>query len=142
MPAPTLDFFSVLIFLGVVQGFIISGLLIFSVDKKYSNVCLGFLIFTLTLISLEIFLCYTNYIIKALYMVDYSEFLNFAIGLLFFLFIFSQCYDRLPSKWLLHLVPCIFYLFYSFFFFVQNDAYKYNAFLSAYYPDAVHLHTN
>jgi AraC-like DNA-binding protein len=139
---PRLDIFAIIIFLGLIQGIILSY---FFLSRKkspvVSNRLFGLILIALSAISFEIFLCYTGYIGKSLFLVDFSEPLNFTLGPLFYLYVFSKVSDKknLHFRQYLHMLPFILYTLYSILFFIQGPAEKYNAYISAYYPEEPHL---
>ena len=141
---PRLDIFSVLIFLGVIQGVYLSFFfLVRKAGRNLPNRILGWFLLSISAIILEIFLCRSRIIVEVIHLVDFSEPLNFLIGPLIYLYIFVKLSnaDRLRIRQYLHLAPFFFYLLYSILFFVQSPAFKTNAFLSAYHPDLPHIPT-
>ena len=135
-----LDIFSVLIFLGVVQGFFLS--LFFFFGKKIKTTAdniLGFLILALSLCMLEVFLNYSNLILKVLWSVDFAESLTFTIGPLYYIYTLSTFQKKIQPRKYLHFLPFFMYLLYSCFYFFQGWEYKYNSFLEAYHPEMPHL---
>lgn len=137
-----LDLFAVFIFLGVIQGFL---LCFFFLTKKNgaitSNRLQGLILFALAAHNLEIFLCYSKYIVKVIHLVDFSEPFNFFIGPVFYLYILSKTSDkfRFNFRYSLHLLPFILYVLYAVLFYIQTPEFKYNAFLSAYHPGMSHI---
>lgn len=137
-----LDIFAIIIFLGLIQGIILSY---FFLSRKkgpvVSNRLFGLILIALSAISFEIFLCYTGYVGKLLFLVDFSEPFNFTLGPLFYLYVFSKVSDKknLHFRQYLHMLPFVLYALYSILFFVQGPVEKYNAYISAYYPNEPHL---
>jgi AraC-like DNA-binding protein len=137
-----LDVFAVFIFLGVIQGLFLASFFIFKKSEgSVSNKFLGLLVLGLATINFEIFLCYSRYIIKIIHLVDFSEPFNFCIGPAFYLYILSKTTisGRINPRQMLHLLPFVLYILYSVLFFIQTSEYKYNAFLSAYFPGKSHI---
>ncbi len=135
-----LDIFAFIIFLGVVQGFFFAYFLLRK--PKVSgpkNTYLGLFLFIYSAALLEVFLCYTGLIVHVLWLVDYSESANFLNGPLLYFLVLSFLQKDLPRKHMLHYLPFIFYLLYMGFFFLQGPEHKFNAFISAYYPDLEHV---
>lgn len=137
-----LDIFTVIIFLGAVQGFFLSAF--FILGRKHvrlSNRLLGCLLLTLAAFSVDIFLGYSGYMVKVLHLVDFTEPLNFVVGPLIYLYTVTaiQRSKKLASKQYLHFLPALFYLFYFLLFFLQTTDYKYNAYIDAYYPELPRL---
>lgn len=131
-----IDIFAILILLGIFQGIFLSYFFLEKRNRKIvSNKIMGFFLITLSLILIEIFLGYTGYIEKVLFLVDFSEPLNFAIGPLFFLIFYAKIYAQLKKGQYLHFVPLMIYFLYSGFFFFQSYEHKYNAYISSFRPD-------
>ena len=141
---PRLDIFNVLIFLGVIQGAYLSFFfMVRKAGRNLPNRILGWFLLSISAMIFEIFLCRSNFIVKIIHLVDFSEPFNFLVGPLIYLFISVKLAnaDRLRIRQYLHLVPFVFYLLYSTLFFLQSPAFKTNAFLSAYHPDLPHIPT-
>lgn len=134
----TIDFFAVVIFLGLVQGFLLS--IVFFTQKTergQSSKFLGAAIATMTLLGLEIFLCYTGIIMKVLHLVDFSQSIAFLIGPFFYFFVKSRLNPefRFSGKQYAHFGLFAFYSVYMILFIVQPETVKYNAFISSFHPD-------
>lgn len=139
---PKLDIFAILILLGVIQGIVLS---FFFLSKKnrsiLSNKIFGLALIVLSAMCFEVFLGHTGYIVKVIYLVDFSEPLTFAIAPLFYLFIFSKISEKnnLRFRQYLHFIPFILYSLYSILFYMQGKAYKFNSFLWAFRPEMPYL---
>lgn len=131
-----LDLFAIFIFLGIVQAVFLS-LFFFSRENRKieANVYEGLMVLSMAACTFEIFLCYTGYILKCLWLVDFSEFLAFVIGPSFYLMVMSLIHGKtnkktryyhfiIPLLWLLIQIP----------FFIQSDDVKFNAWIGAYHP--------
>ena len=130
-----LDVFALIILLGVAQGlflgvFFLSG----SRGQTVANRCLGWFMLALGAVILEIFLCYSNYMIQVLAFVDFSEPVNFTLGPLFFLFVFARLHRRLPNHWGWHLLPAGLWAINAVSWLYQSIEFKYNNYLEAYHP--------
>ena len=136
-----LDLFALVIFLGVAQGvflgifFLTGARQVGSHGQKMANRCLGWLMLALSAVIGEMFLCYSNYMFRALALVDFSEPLNFLMGPLFFLFVFARIRGRLPSGWGWHLLPAGLWLINAVSWLYQPSEVKYNNYLEAYHPE-------
>ena len=135
-PPIHLDLFAVIILLGVAQAvflgfFFLTG----SRRRSVANRCLGWLMLGLSAVMGEIFLCYSNYIVRVLALVDFSEPANFVLGPLFFLFVYARIRGDLPRGWGWHLVPGILWATYSISWMYQPIELKYNNYLDAYHPE-------
>ncbi len=133
---PHLDLFALIILLGVGQGlflgiFFLSG----TRRQRVANRCLGCMMLGLSAIIGEIFLCYSNYQFQVLTLVDFSEPFNFVMGPLFFLFVFSRIYNRLPARWGWHLLPFGLWTLNAVSWLYQPVAFKYNNHLGVWHPE-------
>ncbi len=131
-----LDVFALIILLGVAQGlflgiFFLSG----SRNKSVANRCLGWFMLSLSAISAEIFLNYTNYMFRLLWLVDVSEPVNFVLGPLFYFFVFSRVRNRLPHRWGWHLLPFGIWLINALTWLYQPVEFKYNSYLESQHPE-------
>jgi len=131
-----LDLFALIILLGVAQGLFL-GVFFLSGERRESiaNRCLGFFTLAVTGISAEIFLNYTNYTFQLLWTGDFAEPLNFLLGPLFYLFIFSRLWQRLPRYWVWHLLPFFIWLINAVTWFYQPVEFKYNSYVYAQHPE-------
>src|SRR5215218_4830845 len=75
---PFVDFWSVLIFLGVVQGlFLAINCFLIPQKNRLSHHLLGWLLISVSLTVIEVLLCYSNYIVYVPFLVSFSEPFNF-----------------------------------------------------------------
>lgn len=136
-----LDLFALVIFLGVAQGvflgifFLTGARQVGSEGQKMANRCSGWLMLALSAVIGEMFLCYSNYMFRALAFVDFSEPLNFVMGPLFFLFVFARTHSRLPRGWAWHFLPAGGWLINAVSWLYQPVEVKYNNYLDAYHPE-------
>ncbi len=136
-----LDLFALVIFLGVAQGLFLGGFFLTgprqvgSRGHNVANRCLGWLMLALSAVIGEMFLCYSNYMFRALAFVDFSEPLNFVMGPLFFLFVFARIRGRLPHRWGWHFLPAMLWLINAVSWLYQPVEVKYNNYLEAYHPE-------
>lgn len=123
-------------FLGIVQGLFLSYFFLHKNNRQVkSNLYLGLLLFSSTLLSSDVFISYTNIMVKVLYFVDLSEPLNFLIAPLFYLYIVTKLDESKLKKYYYHFIPSIFWIFYSIFFHIQSLEFKFNAYLNQYHPE-------
>lgn len=142
MISPHLDVFAVIIFLGVIQAiFLALQYLLGQPRLEPSNRFLAFNLIANAATLLEIFLCYSGYIIYALHYYDTSEPFNFVYAPLLWLYLKTYLEQQPPKKWYLHFIPFGLYVLYFGFFLIQSATYKYNAFLYAYHPQLPTLHS-
>jgi AraC-like DNA-binding protein len=131
-----IDFFAILILLGVIQGVLLGGLFFTGERTKLiSNRVMGWLMLMFAAAILEIFLCYTNYQFQLLWTDNFAEPTNFLLGVLPYFFVFSRLHGRLPQKWRWHLLPFVFWCVYSVFWQYQSFDYKYNSYIDAWHPE-------
>jgi AraC-like DNA-binding protein len=131
-----IDFFALFMFLGLVQGVFLSYFFLNKQNRKLkSNLYLGLLLLASTILNGDIFISYTNIMMKVLFLVDFSEPLNFIIAPLFFFYITAKIDVTKIKKPIIHFIPTIFYSFYALFFQVQSINYKFNSYLHQYHPD-------
>ena len=141
-----LDLFALVIFLGVAQGvflgifFLTGARQVGPNGQNVANRCLGWLMLALSAVIGEMFLCYSNYMFRALAFVDFSEPLNFVMGPLFFLFVYARIRGRLPRGWSWHLMPAGLWLINAVSWLYQPLEVKYNNYLNAYHPELPFAH--
>jgi len=131
----TLDLFAIFIFLGIVQAVFLS-LFFFSMENRKieANVYEGLMVLSMAGCTLEIFLCYTGYIYKCLWLVDFSEPLAFVIGPAFYLMVVSLIHGKTnKSRYYHFIIPLLWFLL-EIPFFIQSGDVKFNAWIGAYHP--------
>ena len=135
-PTYQLDLFAVIILLGVIQGLFLSFFFLNKrIRRKPSNLYLGFLMLSLSLIILEIFLNYTGYMYKMLRFDNFSEPLSFSVPPLMYFYIYSSVSRKLPQRAWMHLIPMIFWMLYCIFYFIQPIEIKQFHYLDYHYPE-------
>ena len=83
---PKIDFFACLMFLGIVQAlFLAYFFLLGKQGNRLANRFLGLLLLCFVFAITEILLCYTNYMFKMVWLIDFAEPTNFLIAPLLFL---------------------------------------------------------
>lgn len=87
---PVIDFWSVLIFLGVIQGFFLA-FNCFAITRRnqLTHALLGWLLVSVCLTVVEVLLCYSNYIGYAPFLVEASEPFNFVFPPLLYFYTLS-----------------------------------------------------
>jgi len=100
-----------------------------------ANRCLGWFTLALAATSAEIFLNYTNYTFRLLWTVDVAEPLNFVLGPLFYLFVFSRLQERLPLRWGWHFLPFGIWLINALTWLYQPIEFKYNSYIHSQHPE-------
>ena len=127
-----IDALSVIIFLGVFLGLLLSVFFLFkpSVNIK-ANRYQGLLLLSLSLIFMEQLLNFTGYIVKVLPVTNSTAWLNFMIGPLLYLYV-KRSLDLQASKkeWMNFILPLLYLVYLSFDLFQSND-FKYNAYVTS-----------
>ncbi|PKV66377.1 helix-turn-helix domain-containing protein [Pontibacter ramchanderi] len=135
------DWFAAILLVGVVQGFFMSLLFLARRPHRqpYHHLLLAALAFTFACMVLEVFLCYSGLMFRTLHLVDFSEPANFAVGpLTYLLFRSLSGYKWTKRQWL-HFIPFAVYFLYHILFYIQPEEVKYNAYISAYFPEMARL---
>lgn len=134
-----IDFFTIFSLLGVAQGFFLVFFFLFGQPaKSLVNRYIGLAILGISLVVLEIFLCYSGAIVHIPHYVDFSEPFNFLLAPFIYLAITSLV-NKHPKNWYWHLLPFVIYFGNHLFFLFQSEAFKLNAFRYAYHPDLPEL---
>ena len=138
-----LDFFALIILLGIAQGIFI-GVFFLTGErgKTVANRCFGWFMLALSAVITEMFLCYTNYMFRVLWLIDFSEPFNFVLGPLLFFFVYARIHQRLPRGWGWHLIPFGIWAINSITWFYQPIEFKYNAYIHAYHPELAYIHSD
>lgn len=140
-PVVHIDLFTGFIFLGVMQGFFLAYFF-FTVSprKVLANKVLGVILLVLALLLTEVFLGYSNYMGRYPWTVDFSEPLNYAIGPLLYIYVYTKIYPRIERWQWLHFIPFVFYFVYlAVFWHSQSSAFKFNGFINAFHPNKPHF---
>jgi AraC-like DNA-binding protein len=127
-----IDALSVIIFLGVFLGLLLSFFFLFkpSVNIK-ANRYQGLMLLCLSLIFLEQLLNFTGYIIKVLPVTNSTAWLNFLIGPLLYLYVKRSLELRASkNEWMNFILPLLYLIYLSFDLFQSND-FKYNAYVTS-----------
>jgi AraC-like DNA-binding protein len=127
--------FDVIIFLGVFQGLLLSWFFIknFKGDKR-ANLYQGLLLISLSLAIFEEWLNNTGFIVRALYLTNFSESLNFTFAPLFYFYIWFSLNPASKRKTWPHFIPFFIWTVYIIFQFVQPDEMKYNSYIQTKHP--------
>jgi len=132
--------FDVFIFLGVFQGLFLSWFFIKNIkENKKANIFQGLLLLFLSMGMFEEWLNNTGFIVKTLYLTNFSEPCNFIFGPLLYLYIrYSLEPGGKIKTWVHFILPTI-WLFYMVFQFIQPDVVKYNDYVHTKHPDWEYL---
>jgi AraC-like DNA-binding protein len=135
--------FDVIIILGVFQGLLLSVFFIKnSGGKRRSNLFQGLLLISLTLAIFEEWLNNTGYIVRVLYLTNFSESLNFVFAPCLYFYIWTSLNPDSKRKAWVHFIPFFFWTLYMIFHFIQPDELKYNSYLQTKHPDWDYLPYN
>jgi AraC-like DNA-binding protein len=128
--------FDVIIFLGVFQGLLLSWFFIKnSGENRKSNLFQGLFLVSVALAIFEEWLNNTGLIVRALYLTNFSESLNFAFAPLFYFYIWTSLNPDSKRKTWVHFIPVFFWTLYMIFAFIQPDENKYNSYIQTKHPD-------
>lgn len=131
-----IDFFAFFILLGVIQGLILAYFFLNKKNRQYkANIFIGLLMLAFSLISLDIFLCYTGYMADIAWLDNFSESFTFAVGPLFYFYVISSLAGKVQTRQFLHLLPFVFYTVYNLLYIVQPTDFKRHEYIHAYFPD-------
>jgi AraC-like DNA-binding protein len=117
-----LSFSSFIILLGVVQGALLAITGLLHADRK--SRIKGCLFLAITSIITEIFLNRTGYMYHVIWLVDFSEPVQYALPPLTYLMVLSLNPERNLGKWWLHFIPFGLYLLYFLPFYFAPSDYK------------------
>ena len=131
-----IDLFTVIIFLGVCQGFFLS--MFFLLQKKirrFDTIFLGIYILSVSIIALELLLNYSGYITKLLILENFAEPINFLMIPTLYLAVKSMVGKNIRIKDFLHLVPFVLYTIYMIPYYIQSSEWKLRSFLFSNRPE-------
>ena len=98
--------FDVIIFLGVFQGLLLSWFFIKNYKgERRANFFQGLLLLSLSLAIFEEWLNNTGFIVRVLYLTNFTESLNFVFGPLFYFYIWSCLNPESKRRWWPHFIP-------------------------------------
>ncbi|MRR20232.1 AraC family transcriptional regulator [bacterium] len=127
--------FDVIIFLGVFQGLLVSWFFIKnSGGNRRGNLFQGLLLLTMSLAIFEEWLNNTGFIVRVLYLTNFTESLNFAFGPLFYFYVRATLDPDSGKKAWIHFIPLFFWTIYMVFQFIQPDEMKYNSYIQTKHP--------
>ena len=141
IPPIRTDFFSFAILLGALQGILLSFFFLRHYKRNQPNqVFLGLLMLSMSLIMIDVWLGYTNYMFYTLWLVDSTEPLNFVMAPLTYLFVRTGLSYPFRRKDWLHFLPAAIYLIYMcLLIYPQSLAFEYNSNVGAFHPEMARL---
>lgn len=136
-PPVRTDLFAFFILLGAVQGFLLCYFFIFnSRGGRFSNLLLGILLLGMSLIMLDVWLGYTNYMFQVLWIMDFTEPINLLLAPLTYLYIKTGINQRFNKKDLLHFLPAaIYFIYMCLLIYPQSIEFKYNNNIGSFHPE-------
>ncbi len=131
------DLFSLFMLLGCVQGLILAYVFLsHAKSSNRSNLFLGILILAMSVIISDVWLGYTNYMFRVLWLVDFSEPLNLLMAPAAFLYTKTGVNQRVSRRAWMHFIPSMVYLAYMcLLIYPQSLAFKYNANIGSFHPE-------
>jgi AraC-like DNA-binding protein len=138
-PPLRIDLFALVILLGIVQGFFLAYFFLSNSPRnRFGNRFLGLALLSISLIILDIWLGYTNYMFQVLWLVDATEPLNFMMAVLPFLYLKTSLTGKFSRRDWLHFVPALLYFLYMVVLvYPQNLIFKFNANVNSFHPEIV-----
>ncbi len=129
---------SMIMLCGLVQGFVLSLVIAFRSNKDNQPMRLiGWFLFFLSIIGLDVYLCYTGLMKHTLWANDSTEVFILLLGPSVYFFLISLLSREritIRSHWI-HFVLPAFYMMIHTIFFLQPISVKLNCYISAYFPD-------
>lgn len=131
------DLFSLFMLLGCVQGLTLAYFFLsHAKGSNRSNLFLGILILAMSVIISDVWLGYTNYMFRVLWLVDFSEPLNLLMAPAAFLYTKTGVTQRVSRRAWIHFIPSMAYLAYMcVLIYPQSLAFKYNANIGSFHPE-------
>jgi AraC-like DNA-binding protein len=130
------DIFAVFMLLGLSQGiFLISYYLNKRNRQDQANLFYGMLMIVFVILNSEILLNYSGFIVKVIYIENYSEPFIFLVMPLLYLIVKSKLMEKYTAEDHVHFFPFVFYFLYCFLYFLQSPEFKHNSYVYCYQPD-------
>ncbi|MFY0689396.1 MAG: AraC family transcriptional regulator [Cyclobacteriaceae bacterium] len=127
-----INLFAIIILMGVIQGLVL-GVIFLVGNSPASKKYLGAILLTFSLLLVDVFLCYSNYMLDVIWLNNFSEPLNFLFAPLFYLYVrASLTNEKFSKKLLWHFMPAAFYFGYSMMYWGQPNEVKLYDFYSAF----------
>lgn len=134
-----INFLALIIFTGIILCYFISFFYLKNSKNRNANLSMGVFFLSLALTMTEFWLNYTGYIVKVLWITNFSEPLNFVFGPIAYLYILSKAESPKTKRWYLHFIPAFLWLIYCIPHFMQTDLFKYNSYVDTMHPDWEYL---
>lgn len=124
-----IDIFTIVIFLGLIQGLFLSVLLI--TKFKFPQKILGIILLIISIHIFDFFSAYSLISLRYPHLIDISQPLGLVLGPVIYFLYYFYANRKYPQNFILHLIPAIiFFIGYAFYFFQSAD-FKYNSFVVA-----------
>ena len=132
---PGLGPIALIVLFGVFQGILIVYFFLRSSASRIANRNYIFIFLILILLSLESFLNISGYMMYTLFLLNLSTPFIFLIGPLLYSQTIKESGGK-PKLFFLHHLPFLLFFAYSFFYYLQPAAYKYDNLVKDYHPNA------
>ncbi len=134
-----IDIYSLWIFLGIIQALFLAYFFLFGKQAHFlANKFLGVLLIAFAAALSEILLCYTNYMFRVIWLIDFAEPTNLLFAPLIFIYHKTLLGKQFKKSDWLHFLPFVAYIVYlSITFYSKGYPEKYNAYLNAYHHDTL-----
>jgi len=125
-----IDFFSLIIFLGVFQGYFISLFFLIkkSVNRK-ANIYLWLFLMSACLLGTELLLNYSGYMAEIIWLDNFTEPINFMLVPAIYLYAKTSIRGKSDRRDTLHFIPFILYLIYQIPYYLQSNEWKLSSFI-------------
>jgi AraC-like DNA-binding protein len=133
---PSLSPVSLVILFGILQGILIISSFLRSSASGRGNRNYIFIFFVLVLVNTESFLNISGYMVYTLHLVNFSTALIFLIGPLLYAQVLKDMGKKKLNRFAWHFLPAILFFAYSFFYFLQPLAFKYDSLVRSFHPGA------
>jgi len=127
LKAINIDIFSIIIFLGLVQGFFLSVLLLSKSNPLHK--ILGVILFLISIQIFDFFSAYSLISLRYPHLIDISVPLGLAFGPLIYVFYYFIAEKKYPQYAVLHFIPLAVFTVNQSFYYLQSADFKFNSFI-------------
>ncbi len=132
------DGLSTIMLVGVAMGIYLSLTIAGNLKREKGPLLFfGLLIFSASLISLDIYLCYTGLMKHVLFLNDSTEFIALALGPFIYLFLHTALIEQKVKwrrQWVHFILPAVYFIT-QIGFMIESEAVKLNAYIAGFHPD-------
>lgn len=136
------DLMSMIMMVGIALGLYLSMVILLSNRKeKGPLIYFGWMVFCTSLVSLDIYLCYTGWMKEVIFLNDSTETLVLMLGPFVYLFLYAAFIKEdvnWKKQWLHFILPGLYFLS-QIGFLLENNGVKFNAYISGFHPDLPHI---